>query len=134
MENGLFSRSGKNNPSVKWQKNVFRAGTVLFCSLLSWAGSSELDKFVSLIGAFAWYVCALMFAQKLTRSIPLCFIYPPLLHLKACAKTRKEKFIDYTMLTFGILVGVYTTVQTIRSLFVPSAGGPQFGKCKVPKD
>ena len=54
MENGLFSRSGKHNPSVKWQKNVFRAGTVLFCSLLSWAGSSELDKFVALIGAFAW--------------------------------------------------------------------------------
>lgn len=57
METGLFSRSGKHNPKVKWQKNIFRAGTVIFCSLLSWAGSSELDKFVSLIGAFAWYVC-----------------------------------------------------------------------------
>jgi proton-coupled amino acid transporter len=54
MENGLFSRSGKNNPSVKWQKNVFRAATVVFCSLLSWAGSKELDKFVALIGSFAW--------------------------------------------------------------------------------
>lgn len=56
MENGLFSKSGKHNPSVKWQKNVFRACTVIFCSLLSWAGSSELDKFVALIGSFAWYV------------------------------------------------------------------------------
>lgn len=54
MENGLFSRSGKHNPSVKWQKNVFRAATVVFCSLLSWAGSSELDKFVALVGSFAW--------------------------------------------------------------------------------
>jgi proton-coupled amino acid transporter len=54
MENGLFVRSGKNNVKVKWQKNLFRAGTVVFCSLLSWASSSELDKFVSLIGAFAW--------------------------------------------------------------------------------
>ena len=54
METGLFSRSGKHNPRVKWQKNIFRAGTVLFCSMLSWAGSSELDKFVSLIGSFAW--------------------------------------------------------------------------------
>ena len=54
MENGLFVRSGKHNPKVKWQKNLFRAGTVIFCSLLSWASSSELDKFVSLIGAFAW--------------------------------------------------------------------------------
>lgn len=56
MENGLFSKSGKHNPSVKWQKNVFRACTVIFCSLLSWAGSNELDKFVALIGSFAWYV------------------------------------------------------------------------------
>lgn len=59
MENGIFSRSGKNNSSVKWQKNVFRAGTVVFCILLSWAGSSELDKFVALIGAFAWCVSGL---------------------------------------------------------------------------
>ncbi len=56
MENGMFSRSGKHNSSIKWQKNVFRAATVVFCSLISWAGSSELDKFVSLIGSFAWYV------------------------------------------------------------------------------
>jgi hypothetical protein len=41
MENGLFSKSGKHNP-------------VVFCSLLSWAGSSELDKFVALVGSFAW--------------------------------------------------------------------------------
>lgn len=54
METGLFSRSGKHNPRVKWQKNIFRGCTVVFCSLLSWAGSSELDKFVSLVGSFAW--------------------------------------------------------------------------------
>ena len=54
MENGLFSKSGKHNSSVKWQKNVFRAGTVVCCSLISWAGSKELDKFVSLVGSFAW--------------------------------------------------------------------------------
>ena len=57
MENGIFSRSGKHNPSVKGQKNVFRAACVIGCSLLSWAGSQSLDKFVSLIGSFAWYVC-----------------------------------------------------------------------------
>lgn len=56
MENGIFSRSGKHNSSVKWQKNVFRAGVVVFCSLLSWAGSNELDKFVALVGSFAWCV------------------------------------------------------------------------------
>ncbi|BEJ06280.1 hypothetical protein CcaverHIS641_0308020 [Cutaneotrichosporon cavernicola] len=115
METGLFSRSGKHNRRVKWQKNVFRAGTVIFCSLLSWAGSSELDKFVSLVGAFA--------------CLPLCFIYPPMLHLRGCATTRTAKALDYLLLAFGIVVGVYSTVQTLRSLFAPSNGdSPTFGK------
>ncbi|WWC88877.1 uncharacterized protein L201_003792 [Kwoniella dendrophila CBS 6074] len=118
MENGIFSRSGKHNPSVKWQKNVFRSMIVIFTSLLSWAGSNELDKFVSLIGSFA--------------CIPLCFIYPPLLHLRACATTRKARILDYSLIIFGTIVGVYTTVQTIRSLFIPTTESPKFGKCEVP--
>ncbi|WWC70524.1 uncharacterized protein I206_104475 [Kwoniella pini CBS 10737] len=118
MENGIFSRSGKHNTSVKWQKNVFRSMIVVFTSLLSWAGSNELDKFVSLIGSFA--------------CIPLCFIYPPMLHLKACAKTRKAIIMDYTLIVFGTIVGVYTTVQTVRSLFEPGGDKPKLGKCEVP--
>ncbi|WVF69259.1 hypothetical protein IAT40_004035 [Kwoniella sp. CBS 6097] len=118
MENGLFSRSGKHNPSVKWQKNVFRGCTVLFCSLLSWAGSNELDKFVSLIGSFA--------------CIPLCFIYPPMLHLKACNPSRKGRILDWTLIVFGTIVGAYTTVQTVRSLAQPGSESPKFGKCEVP--
>ncbi len=54
MENSLFSKSGKHNPQVKWQKNLFRACTVVGCSLISWAGASNLDGFVSIIGSFAW--------------------------------------------------------------------------------
>ncbi|WVO15887.1 hypothetical protein L204_103552 [Cryptococcus depauperatus] len=117
MENGLFAKagSGKYNPSVKWQKNVFRSAMVVFCSLISWAGSSELDKFVSLIGSFA--------------CIPLCFIYPPMLHLKACARTRKARLMDLTLIIFGSAVGIFTTVQTLRSLFVPSGEKPKFGAC-----
>jgi proton-coupled amino acid transporter len=53
-ENGLFVRSGKHDPKVKWEKNIFRAGIVLLCSLISWAGASNLDGFVSFIGSFAW--------------------------------------------------------------------------------
>ena len=134
MENGLFSRSGKHDPSIKWRKNVFRAATVLCCSLLSWAGSNELDKFVSLIGSFAWYVLTRPSKRALTThiSIPLCFIYPPLLHLKGCATTRRAKILDLTMITFGVVVGVYTTVQTIRSLFASGGEAPRLGKCEVP--
>lgn len=51
MENGLFTRSGKSNPQVKWQKNIFRACTVSACMVLAWVGSNDLDKFVSIIGS-----------------------------------------------------------------------------------
>ncbi|KAI9631808.1 transmembrane amino acid transporter protein-domain-containing protein [Dioszegia hungarica] len=118
MENGIFSRSGKYNASVKWQKNMFRGVIVLGCSLLSWAGSQQLDKFVSLVGSFA--------------CIPLCFIYPPLLHLRACAKTRKAKFLDISLIIFGVAICLYTTVQTLRSLFDPAGPPPTYGKCTVP--
>ena len=56
MENGLFERSGKADTRVKWMKNCFRFATVMFCCALSWAGASDLDKFVSFVGSFAWYV------------------------------------------------------------------------------
>lgn len=67
------------------------------------------------------------------NSIPLCFIYPPMLHLKACARTKKAKILDSMLLAFGIIVGLYTTLQTIRSLFAPGGGdSPKFGNCEVP--
>ena len=62
MENELFSRSGKYNPYIKWQKNAFRFCLVIVCALIAWGGAGDLDKFVSLIGSFA--------------CIPLVYIYP----------------------------------------------------------
>lgn len=56
MENGIFERSGKTNYRVKWQKNLFRFMTVVFCAVLSYVGANDLDKFVSFVGSFAWYV------------------------------------------------------------------------------
>lgn len=46
-------------------------------------------------------------------SVPLCYVYPPILHYKACARTKKEKAGDIALLVFGVLAAVYTTVQTI---------------------
>jgi len=115
MENGLFARSGKQNAFVKWQKNVFRFSTVILCTAISWAGAKDLDKFVAFIGSFA--------------CVPLCYVYPPMLHYKACARTRKEKAGDIALMIFGLLAAVYTTVQTIRLMFEPETGGPTFGHC-----
>lgn len=58
----LFSKTGKFNPWVKWQKNFFRFFMVMCCALIAWAGAGDLDKFVSLVGSFA--------------CIPLVYIYP----------------------------------------------------------
>ncbi|KAI8081557.1 transmembrane amino acid transporter protein-domain-containing protein [Halteromyces radiatus] len=98
-ENALFSKSGKNNPVVKWQKNVFRFAAVLACASIAIIGSGDLDKFVSLVGS----LCC----------VPLCFLFPPLFHLKAIANTWRQKVIDISILIFGILSMTYTTGITI---------------------
>lgn len=105
--------------------------------MISFFGAADLDKFVAFVGSFAWWVfLSLSFrlsslptrkspereagfeSDKLTLligcSIPLCYIYPAMLHLRACARTRRERFLDYVMIAFGSLVAVYMTVQTIR--------------------
>jgi proton-coupled amino acid transporter len=61
-ENELFTRSGKYNPYIKWQKNLFRFLVVIICTAIAWFGANDLDKFVALIGSFA--------------CIPLVYIYP----------------------------------------------------------
>lgn len=62
MENEIFSRSGKNNPYIKWKKNVFRFFLVVVCALIAWVGAGDLDKFVALVGSFA--------------CVPLVYVYP----------------------------------------------------------
>lgn len=62
LENGFFARSGKYNPYIKWQKNIFRFFFVIVCAVIAWGGADDLDKFVALVGNFA--------------CIPLVYIYP----------------------------------------------------------
>lgn len=114
LENGLFVRSGKRDPRVKWLKNLFRFALVMFCTGLSWFGAADLDKFVALIGSFA--------------CVPLCFVYPPMLHYKAAARTWTQKLIDIVLCTFGLAAMLFTTVQTIKLMAAPEAA-PQPGTC-----
>ena len=62
LENGIFSRSGKSNPSIKWKKNIFRFFLVVVCAVIAYAGANDLDKFVSLVGSLA--------------CVPLVYVYP----------------------------------------------------------
>ncbi|KAG0809053.1 hypothetical protein G6F26_000249 [Rhizopus arrhizus] len=99
IETGLFTRSGKYDSFVKWQKNLFRFVSVLICAVIAIAGSSDLDKFVSLIGS----LCC----------VPLCFFFPPLFHLKAIANNWRQKTIDVLIIVFGLVSMIYTTGITI---------------------
>ncbi|KAH8162120.1 hypothetical protein CIB48_g6138 [Xylaria polymorpha] len=100
-ENALFTKSGKYNPYIKWQKNMFRFFMVFLCALVAWGGSDNLDKFVALVGNFA--------------CIPLTFIYPPLLHYKAVATTRSRKISDICLCVFGFFAMGYATSLTVIS-------------------
>lgn len=48
------------------------------------------------------------------RSVPLCYVYPAMLHYKACARTRKQKLADIALMVFGCVAAAYTSFQTIR--------------------
>jgi len=109
MENAFFTKSGKTNLKIKWEKNAFRASMVFMCYLLAWFGAADLDKFVSFIGSFA--------------CIPLCYIYPAMLHYKACAHSRLAKVKDIALMIFGLAATIFTTVQTIKLTLEPSKGG-----------
>lgn len=100
METGMFPKSGKYNPKVKWTKNFFRFGVVVGTALIAWGGADDLDKFVALIGSFA--------------CIPLVYIYPPLLHMRAYpGRGWTSKVIEGGLVVFGGLVMIYTTALTV---------------------
>ncbi|KAH1487506.1 hypothetical protein KXW60_007353 [Aspergillus fumigatus] len=101
MENELFTRSGKYNPGIKWKKNCFRFFLVMICAFVAWGGADDLDKFVSLVGSFA--------------CVPLIYVYPPLLHLRACAQSRRQQIADIALSCFGVISCIYTTSLTLHN-------------------
>ncbi|KAJ5675645.1 Amino acid transporter transmembrane [Penicillium macrosclerotiorum] len=107
LENELFTRSGKYNPYIKWKKNVFRFFLVFICAIVAWCGADDLDKFVSLVGSFA--------------CVPLIYVYPPLLHLRACARSKRQAIADITLATFGVICCIYTTALTLKNWVGASA-------------
>ncbi|ORX59396.1 hypothetical protein DM01DRAFT_1365946 [Hesseltinella vesiculosa] len=115
IETGLFTRSGKYNPVVKWEKNILRFGIVVVCAVVATAGSQDLDKFVSVIGS----VCC----------VPLCFLFPPLFHYRAIATTFRQKAIDLSIIAFSLVCMVYTTMITISLWFDEAAPAPPVPRC-----
>ncbi|POS80103.1 transmembrane amino acid transporter [Diaporthe helianthi] len=104
LEGRLFGhRSGKKDLLTKWKKNAFRTALVVVCCAISIGGSTNLDRFVALIGSVA--------------CVPLVYVYPAFLHYKAVASTTGEKIGDMVLMVLGIVGMVYTTAITISSSF-----------------
>ncbi|KAJ5778233.1 hypothetical protein N7520_001479 [Penicillium odoratum] len=114
MENELFTRSGKYNPYIKWKKNAFRFFLVILCAVVGWLGADDLDKFVSLVGSFA--------------CVPLIYVYPPLLHLRACANTRRQVVADVGLAVLGVIGCIYTTSLTVQN-WIGGSVAPSPGYC-----
>lgn len=101
LENALFKRSGKFNPKIKWEKNVFRFFLTICTAIVAWGGADDLDKFVALVGSFA--------------CIPLVYIYPPMLHMRAVKQGPIGLLGDVLLCVFGFAAMVYTTGMTVQS-------------------
>jgi proton-coupled amino acid transporter len=44
----------------------------------------------------------------------------PLLHLRACAQSRRQAIADITLATLGVICCIYTTALTLQNWFGPS--------------
>jgi proton-coupled amino acid transporter len=84
--------------------------------LVAWAGSTNLDKVVSLVGCFA--------------CIPLSFIYPALFHTHI-TQSRWTKIKDWVIVIFGTLATIYTTYITIQQWAIGSPDIP-LDRCHDP--
>ncbi|KAJ2687400.1 hypothetical protein H4R19_006636, partial [Coemansia spiralis] len=94
LEAGIFPRSGKGDPMVKWQKNLFRALLTLIVAAIAIFGAEQLDNFIAIIGAFS---CT-----------PLSFIYPAVLHYRISA-SRWTRIKDLALAAVGMVILVYVT-------------------------
>jgi proton-coupled amino acid transporter len=136
LETELFTRSGKYNPYIKWQKNVFRFFIVMLCAAIAWGGAGDLDKFVALVGSFACVPLVYIYPVSL---LPICIFFgiltdpQPMLHYKAVAKTRFRKVCDVILCLFGTVVMIYTTSLTVIS-WATGGGVPEThgGYCDDP--
>ncbi|EAQ84366.1 hypothetical protein CHGG_08380 [Chaetomium globosum CBS 148.51] len=93
LEGKIFGhmRSGKGSLRTKWVKNLFRVGVVVFCGLVSVAGTGNLDRFVALIGSVA--------------CVPLVYVYPAFLHYRGVATQRTFACVSMMMICATLVVG-----------------------------
>lgn len=93
--------SGKSDTTIKLLKNLLRVSIVALTAGIAYLGSSDLDKFVSLIGALT--------------CVPLIYVYPPLLYRRAFEGELKwsEQLSTSIVAIAGVAIMLYTGFDTI---------------------
>eukprot|EP00835_Amoeboradix_gromovi_P000015 NODE_1_length_95616_cov_0.657642.p15 type:complete len:403 gc:universal NODE_1_length_95616_cov_0.657642:90213-91421(+) len=83
-------------------RSVYRAAITAVAALGAYLGANSLDVFTSFIGAFC--------------GMPVGFIYPPMLYLRSCARTRLEKTFCCLYIVFGILATIFASSMAFHKL------------------
>jgi len=101
----LRLNEGSRNARL-WKRNGFRAGIVALTLLVAYAGSSQLDNLVALVGSFS---CA-----------PLAFIFPCLFHLRLIEQTLLSRISNILIVVLGVGVVIFSTWQAIAGWAIVS--------------
>jgi solute carrier family 36 (proton-coupled amino acid transporter) len=118
-----------------WTRNAFRSCVVLVTLLAAYFGSSQLDNFVSLIGAFCCVSVLCPLASRLPllathyshlfslAQTPIAFIFPAWFHAALVAQpdfrekptplNRAVLLSDYAIVLMGLLILVFSTYNAI---------------------
>lgn len=96
VENYLYKGWPKSKKRQMY-KNLDRVVMVFLVIGMTILLKDKLDKFLAILGALA---CT-----------PIAFSLPAAFHYKACAETKKDKYIDLAILVFAIIVQAYCTVM-----------------------
>ena len=105
MEEPLFPDphlGKKSSKSAELQRSLFRIAIVVIVCLAAYMFSNILDLFVSLVGVF---IC-----------IPISFVYPPMLYLRACASTKRQKYSSIFLIFFAIISMIVCTFITVGKI------------------
>ena len=98
LEAYLLPSSSLVDPHMKWRKNSFRMFMVLLTAGVAYSMGRALDNFVALVGGFC--------------SVPLMFIYPPLLR---CSLVGGSDAFDYAFALMGTGAMCFCTYSAIAS-------------------
>lgn len=104
LEPSMFTPMSDPPLARKMRKNALRVTIVAVLALVAIVGATDLDNFVSLVGAFC--------------GMPLAFVYPSICHLKLVVGrdgSLVQKMPDRLLIVVGILLTITITVINIAT-------------------